>query len=120
MQLIVTLTMPTKVFNLIDRDGLILAGALITRFILRMIGSESTTRNLPCLNSSDGIDNDGQKGVFIQLMGGLFRHVNSAEPAIITRIMWNNAFVATVRPSIRNTVLQHCEHAIYNFQLHVY
>lgn len=81
------LAMYSKVFDLVQRNGLVLWDGVIWRLISFRICSKGTNLNFSSRNSSCWINNNSKKRLLILLVKHLCSYINAREPAPITR-MW--------------------------------
>lgn len=79
-------TMHTKVFNLIQRNGLILRDGFIRRLVSFRIRPESPNLNFPSRNSPSRINHNSQKWLLKLLIKHLSWNINTRKPASIARM----------------------------------
>ena len=82
---VVTLRMCTKVFGLVERDGLeaVGAGACVWRLVVLGVGSESADLDLACRDGAVGVNDDSEEGIGVELLVVLGRDVDAGQPAAI-------------------------------------
>ena len=60
---VVTLAVDAKVFDLVERDGLVLAGPLVGRLVPLGVGAERPQVHLARRDGPHRVDDDGHEGV---------------------------------------------------------
>lgn len=80
------LAMYSKVFDFVQRNGLVLWDGIIWRLVSFWICSKGTNLDFSSRNSSCWINNNCKKGLLILLVKHLCGNINAREPASITRM----------------------------------
>ncbi|MFS8029659.1 hypothetical protein Hanom_Chr17g01524901 [Helianthus anomalus] len=87
--------MNTKVFNLVQRNSLILRHRLIRRLISFRVRPKRTNLNFSSGNCSCWVYNNSQERLLVLLVQHLSRNINPRQPASVTRMRMvppNNIF----------------------------
>jgi hypothetical protein len=77
--------MDAKVLDFVEGDGLILAAPLIDDARLGE-GAEGANFDTASRGRADGVDDNGEEGVFVRLMRQLRGDVNARQPAAVARM----------------------------------